>query len=107
MILSKAGGWKIFGKDNQLIQEEEGKYSTAQHAEDFLDAIRSGRKPNSDIEIGHRSATAAHLANILARTGRSTLRFDPRREEIIGDAEANALIRRNYRQGHWAVPAGG
>jgi hypothetical protein len=45
-----------------------------------------------------------HLSNILGRTGRQSLAFDPKTEQIVGDPEANALIRRSYRQGHWASP---
>jgi hypothetical protein len=47
----------------------------------------------------------AHLANISCRVGRS-LKLDPVKEQIAGDEEANALLRRKYRDGHWAVPAG-
>ena len=97
-------GWKLFGRKNKLVKEGQGKYDTGDHCADFLDAIRSGRRPNADIEIGHLSATLGHLSNILGRTGRQSLAFDPKTEQIVGDPEANALIRRSYRQGHWASP---
>jgi len=35
-----------------------------------------------------------------------TIRFDPKAEKVIGDDEANKLVGREYRQGHWAVPKG-
>jgi predicted dehydrogenase len=95
-------GWKLFGRKNKLLKEGHGKYDTGDHCADFLDAIRTGRRPNADIEIGHLSATLAHLSNILARTGRQSLTFDPKTEQIVGDPEANALTKRAYRQGHWA-----
>ncbi len=94
-------GWKLFGRKNKLRKEAQGKYNTGDHCADFLDAIRTGRRPNADIEIGHLSATLAHLSNILARTGRPNIGFDPKTEQIVGAPEANALIRRNYRPGHW------
>jgi len=106
MILGKRVGWKLYGEKNKLLQEVKGKYSTPEHTKDFLDAIRSPKRPNADIEIGHRSSTLVHLANILARSNRGTLAFDPKTEQIVGDAEANALTKRRYRQGHWAVPRG-
>jgi Oxidoreductase family, C-terminal alpha/beta domain len=106
MILSKESGWQLYGEKNQLIREEKGAYSVPEHAADFLEAIRSGRRPSADIEVGHRSATLAHLANLLARAGRPSLAFDPKKEQILDDPEANALVRRTYRQGHWAVPQG-
>jgi hypothetical protein len=76
------------------------------HHEDFLDAIRNGRKPTAEIQTGHESVALVHLANISVRLGRS-LQIDPATEEIIGDQEASALLSRRYRaQGHWAIPKG-
>jgi predicted dehydrogenase len=66
------------------------------HAGDFLDAIRSRRPPISDLESGHRVATACHLANLSLRLGRK-LRWDPNREAIEGDAEADSMLERPYR----------
>ena len=66
------------------------------HARDFLDAVRSRREPASDLESGHRVATACHLANLSLRLGRK-LRWDARREAILGDPEANTMLERPYR----------
>ena len=41
--------------------------------------------------------TACHLANISLRTGRK-VKWDPEKEEIIGDREASAMMRRSYRK---------
>ncbi len=43
-------------------------------------------------------------ANLLAHTDRGELRFDPKNEQTLDDPEANALLGRTHRQGHWAVP---
>jgi predicted dehydrogenase len=99
-------GWQMFGRKNVLKKEGKGKYSVPEHVADFFAAVRSSGRPNADIEIGHRSATLAHLANILVRTGRQQLTFNPQTEQIVGDPAADALLRRTYRDGHWAVPAG-
>jgi predicted dehydrogenase len=107
MQLSKRGIFKVFDKQNKPLPLT-GVPSTAEtaaHQEDFLDAIRSGRKPNAEIAMGHVSATLCHLANIATRVGR-TLRLDPSGERIIGDDEAARLVQRSYREGHWAVPRG-
>lgn len=105
MILGKKGGYRMY-HGNKLVKEGKGGFSDVEHAKDFLDAIKTGRRPNADIEVGHRSATAVHLANILARTGCGTLDFDPKTERIVGNPEADALTRRTYRNEHWAVPKG-
>jgi predicted dehydrogenase len=107
MFLSKRGKLEILDEGNKRIDAK--PKATPQllgHAADFLDAIKTGRKPNAEIEIGHLSTTLIHLGNLAMRVGRS-LNFDPHTEQIIGDEQANALLSRKYRQGgHWAVPRG-
>ncbi len=66
------------------------------HVGDFLDAVRSRRDPISDLESGHRVATACHLANLSLRLGRK-LRWDAARETSVGDPEAVAWLERPYR----------
>jgi hypothetical protein len=70
----------------------------------LCDAIRDGVPLNANALEGHLSTSLAHLANIATRVGRS-LRFDPETETILDDAEANALVRREYRE-HWGTPKG-
>jgi predicted dehydrogenase len=66
------------------------------HHRDFFDAVRSRKPPLCDVEIGHRSATVCHLANIASRLGRA-IRWDPQAERILDDAEAAAMCSRPYR----------
>jgi len=70
------------------------------HYQNFVDAIRAGdpKKLTCDILEGHLSATLPHLANISYRVGRSLV-FDGKTETCTGDAEANKLLRREYRKG--------
>lgn len=105
MIGGKAGGWKIFGRKNKLIEElNTTGVDLAAHHEDFFSCIRHGGRPHADIELHHHSSALCHLGNIAARTGRS-LSFDPAKEQILGDADAARLLRREYRD-HWATPKG-
>jgi hypothetical protein len=109
MFLSKRGKLEVYGDRNRRIENprpKEPPQLVGNHIQDFFDAIRTGRRPRADIEIGHRSATLGHLANIATRTQR-TIHFDPDTEQIMGDDEASALLSRKYRQGgHWAIPRG-
>ncbi len=105
MILGKQSGWQIFGPRNEPGDQMSGRLAGTVHHRDFLACIRSGQRPNADIEIGHLSAALAHLGNIATRVGR-VLHFDPGTEQIAGDEEASRLVRRAYRDGHWAVPKG-
>jgi predicted dehydrogenase len=65
----------------------------------FIDCVRSRRKEDlkAPIEEGYISTTLVHLANASYRLGR-TLHFDPQTEQVIGDEEANALLRGTYRE---------
>lgn len=67
------------------------------HVRNFLDCIKSRQRPISDVEAGHQVTTACHLANISLRIGRK-LRWDPEKEEILGDREAAAMLERPYRK---------
>ena len=96
--VSANGGKFHFADVEQKPQDD------AAHVRNFCDCIRNGTKPNADALTGHLSTSLAHLANIATRVGRS-LTFDPQKEQIIGDTEANALIRREYRD-HWGTPRG-
>ncbi|MBO0861544.1 MAG: hypothetical protein J2P21_24250 [Chloracidobacterium sp.] len=53
-----------------------------------LIAYEAARRRNAEIEPGSRLTTYAHLASIVARTGRQ-LKFDPKTGTNLGDAEAN------------------
>jgi predicted dehydrogenase len=66
------------------------------HVRNFLDCVKSRREPVSDLESGHRVATACHLANLALRLGRK-LRWDGARETVIDDPEAAARLERPYR----------
>jgi predicted dehydrogenase len=105
MILGKGGGWRVTLAGNKPGPSMKGSPSLPAHHGNFLECIHSGKSPNADIEINHLSAVLCHLGNIATRLGRTVI-FDPKKEEITGDAEGAKLVRRNYREGHWAVPKG-
>lgn len=108
MIFGKEAGWRLYGPRNKEIKTMSGSHThILPHHRNFFDCLRGDGKqlPNADIEINHRAATLCHLGNIATRLGR-VLHFDPKTEQIIGDKEANALVQREYREGHWAVPRG-
>ncbi|MDA3924396.1 MAG: Gfo/Idh/MocA family oxidoreductase [Kiritimatiellae bacterium] len=76
----------------QKITDSETKlYVSGQHERNFIDCIYSGKPTITTCEIGHRSITIAHLANIGLRLGRKQVKWDPVKEVFIGDADANQL----------------
>ncbi len=66
------------------------------HVGNFLDCVRSRKRPNADVEEGHRTAVMCHLGNISMRLGRS-LKWDSAKEEVAGDPEANRWLMKPYR----------
>ncbi len=70
---------------------------TPLHVRNFLDCVKTRERPNADVEIGHRTAVMCHLGNIATRLGRS-LEWDPKNEQVVGDAEANRWVTRTYRK---------
>ena len=99
---SRVWGFKVFDQKGKLVTHEEGQGEDEEHIANFLGCVRSRKEPNAEIEVGYRSVLHCHLGNIVARTGR-TIRFDAATESIPGDAEANRLLGREYRD-HWGRP---
>ncbi len=96
-------GYRIFDKTGKMIDEQQdGKEDF--HMQNFIDCVISRKRPNCDIEIGHISSAHCHLGNIVHRTGRN-VNFNTANESIPNDVEANAMLRRKYRN-HWATPKG-
>ncbi len=85
-------GWKIDGGSNASGKATDG---LGAHLSNFVDCVKSRDLPNADIEIGHLSTRLCHLGNIAHRVGRK-LTFDASTESFPGDAEANALLSREY-----------
>ena len=86
---------------NQQNTVGPGYWYDAAHVQNFLDAIRGGSVPRSEIESGHKSTLLCQLGNIAYRTGRA-LHIDQRNGHIVGDAEAMKLWSRNYEPG-WEI----
>jgi predicted dehydrogenase len=92
MLTSKPEGIvkKPLGKDDKRV------YHATNHRKNWLDCIRSKKETICPAEVGHRSATICHLANIGYQL-RKPLRWDPAKERFVDDAEANKLVDRELR----------
>jgi len=87
-------GWHV--QDGITASDKSGEMQRA-HVRNFLDCVKNGRRPNADIEDGHKSTRLCHLGNIAYRTGRA-IRFDGKTETCGTDAEANRMLGRTYRK---------
>ena len=74
------------------------------HMDNFVSCIRNRTTPIHPIWDAHHAASMAHLANAAFRSGLSQLKYDRDAELIIGQPQANALLRRAYRS-PWVLPA--
>ena len=93
---------KIDASDPDLLTQSlpasvERLYASNDHMGNFFDCVRSRKQPICDVEIGHRSASICHLGVIAMRLGRK-LKWDPAKEQFVGDAEANKYIAREMRK---------
>lgn len=71
------------GRNAPVITVNAPEYDmTLDHVKNFLDCVKTRKRPNGDVYIGHRSAQASHLGNI-AYVQKRQLNFDPQREEIL------------------------
>jgi predicted dehydrogenase len=70
------------GRNPQPVIVKSEHDQTIDHVENFLECVRTRKRPNGDVYIGHRSAQASHLGNI-AYLQKRRLKFDPVREEIL------------------------
>jgi predicted dehydrogenase len=90
-------GYEIY-PDNDRVQRvhKNTTDATPVHAKRFIDAVRARDTFNSDIEVGHRATSVAHLGNIAYTTGEK-LRWDAEAERFTNSEAANRLLRRQPR----------
>jgi predicted dehydrogenase len=98
------GTKKKKGAKKPMIDEitDPGSEQPVAHVRNFLDCVKSRKRPNADVEEGHLSAVLCHLGNIATRLGRS-LKWDAEKEQIVGDADANRWLTKEYRK-PWEFP---
>ena len=77
-------------------------YSSPGHTRNFLDGVRNRKQAICPAETAHRSITPGHLGYISNALGRA-LKWDPKKEQIIGDKEAGALINKSDYRKPWVL----
>lgn len=98
---------KLESSPAEIIQEPLSRHDVVLerspgHHEDWINCIRSRKRPLCDVEIGARSVTVCHLGNLAYWNDRK-LRWDPARWEFIDDEEANTW-RDRERRDPWQLP---
>ena len=100
-FLKKWNEKRDLGPNEVHLYKSEGGHN---HESDFIDGIYGNRPVATDCEIGHRSISACHIANICERLGLSRLEWDPSAECFKGaNADsANALLEVKHHNG-WTL----
>lgn len=113
-------GVLIYGSEGYMVIPSYSKYATflgdkeepgpsgdkgGDHWGNFLEAVKAkdASKLNAPIEEGHYSSALCHLGLLSVRLGRG-FAFDPAKEQIVGDDEANSMLTIKYRE-PFVVPA--
>jgi predicted dehydrogenase len=86
----------------RLGEKDVHLYQSPGHQRDWLNCVRSRKRPICDVEIGARSVTVCHLGN-LAYWNHRKLRWDPKGWTFVGDEEANRWLDRE-RRAPWQLP---
>ena len=114
VLVVDRGGWEVLPetetKDRKKSYRMAGEPrrgtgnadSHLRHVENFLECMDTRKPPRSDVEVGHDSMVACHLANIAFRL-RRRVQWDAEAERFVGDEEAQRLVMPVYRQ-PWSLP---
>ncbi|HEY2761211.1 MAG TPA: Gfo/Idh/MocA family oxidoreductase [Pirellulales bacterium] len=87
-----------------LIPLYKGKWP-GDHMRNFFECVADRHVPISDVSSHHRTMTCCHLCNISLMLGRD-LKWDPDKEQFVGDEQATALMARPRRDAYsWAETA--
>ena len=78
-------------------EEKSSNNHSRDHFANFLDCVKSRKKPISDIEIGHRSTSACLLGNVAYR-GHRRIEWDAKTERVTNWTDARRLLARDYRK---------
>ncbi len=92
LYLDRVGNARVPRTDPPWLLEALKEYQLAER----IPATNNLRNPMEIVTHAHHTIAVIHLMNISIRVGRP-IKFDPLKEEIIGDEQANALIHQPMR----------
>ena len=88
--------------DEVIGENEIHLYKSENHWQNFIDCIHTGKPAIAPIEVAYRAISVALLGEIAMTTG-ETIKWDPEKEEIVGNPRAGRLLARPYRK-PWTLP---
>jgi predicted dehydrogenase len=104
MVIGRhGGGWQVTTSGGKVLAQQYGRPADEPHYQNFIECVKSRKLPTADIRIAHNACVMTHMANIAHRVGNSALEFDVSNQKFVDHNEANALLKRNYRE-NYAIP---
>jgi predicted dehydrogenase len=83
-------------KNNPLPDNAWRAYPSTDHMANFFECAKTRKQPCTPAAVEHRTVTACHLTNISLRLKRKLV-WDPVKQDIVGDPEANGWQKREQR----------
>jgi predicted dehydrogenase len=77
-------------------------YNSPNHTRNFLDCVKSRKETICPAQTAHRSITPGHLGFVSNALGRA-LKWDAKQEQIIGDTEADKLLKKMHHRKPWSL----
>jgi hypothetical protein len=87
-------------KEWQRVPEGQRKveiFKSDNHHRNFLDCVKSRKPTITPVEVAHRSVVPGHLA-LISMLVKRKIKWDAKKEVIVGDKEASKLLTREYRE---------
>jgi predicted dehydrogenase len=97
------GGYQVYDNDRKMIASSYGRRADDAHMANFLECVRSRKRPIADVEDVYPSMLLCHLGNVSWRAGNRKLGYDARTGWIEDDPEANKFMSREGRE-PWTIP---
>jgi len=104
LLIGRHGaGWQVYAKGDTPVAGAFGRRGDEAHVANFLECVRTRKKPNADVEEAHQAMSLMHIANASLRVGGRKLMFDAKSETFVNDNEANKFLKRSGRA-PWLIP---
>ena len=104
LLIARLGaGWQVYAIVETAVAGAFGRRGDEAHVANFLECIRTRKKPNADVEQAHQAMSLMHIANASLRAGGRKLLFDAKSETFVNDKQANQFLKRKGRA-PWLVP---
>ena len=94
MLGRHGGGWQVFASNGKVVDQHFGRHPDPDHQQNFIECIRSRKRPNADVGLAQASTSVMHMGNIAHRVGNQKLRYDALAERFIDNDLANRLVKR-------------